>query len=207
MVDAGGHRLPAAPRRRCSTWSTAGRARADGRRGGRALRRPPRPAHAPTSTATSSDLRYEVMYFLEAPDESHRRVQGRVGGHRRLDRRRRRRRPLELPHPHRRHRRVDRGRGRRRAAHARSGSPTCIEQVEEEQWVREADGVAPSRCRPHVTEPVAHRGGRRRPSATASGASSASLGVQGDRDRRPVDEPVDGRPARRGRGGAGRRRS
>ena len=55
------------------------------------------------------DLRYEVMYFLEAPDETLGGLQGRLGRHRRLDRRRRRRRPVELPHPHRRHRRRDRG--------------------------------------------------------------------------------------------------
>ena len=52
------------------------------------------------------------------------RVQGRVGRHRRLDRRRRRRRHLELPHPHRRHRRR-RSRPRSTAAGpARSASPT-----------------------------------------------------------------------------------
>ena len=36
-------------------------------------------------------------------------LQGRLGRHRRLDRRRGRRRPVELPHPHRRHRSRDRG--------------------------------------------------------------------------------------------------
>ena len=87
-------------------------------------------------------LRYEVMYLLDADDDTIAAFQRRVGRDRRLDRRRRRRRPLELPRPHQRHRRRGRGRHRRRAARARSASPTCIEQVEEERWVREAEVVA-----------------------------------------------------------------
>ena len=74
-------------------------------------------ADAPTPAGeTVTDLRYEVMYFLEAPDDAIAGVQGRLGRDRRLDRRRRRRRPLELPHPHRRHRRRHRGGARRRPA-------------------------------------------------------------------------------------------
>ena len=89
-----------------------------------------RQVHAPrprpgTADGGIADLRYEVMYFLEAPDDDDPRVQGRVGRHRRLDRRGGRRRHLELPHPHRRHRRRGRGGHRRAAGPATSGSPIC----------------------------------------------------------------------------------
>ena len=77
----------------------------------------PRPtAGAPRATPTGAavttiarDLRYEVMYLLDAPDDTIPAVQGGLGGHRRLHRGGRWRRPLELPHPHRRHRRRHRG--------------------------------------------------------------------------------------------------
>ena len=102
-----------------------------------------------------SDLRYEVMYFLEAPDDVDPRVQGRVGRHRRLDRGGRRRRPLELPHPHRRHRRRPSRPPSTSAGPARSGSPTCIEQVEEERWVRDAaDAGAIDEVPEHLLTPV-----------------------------------------------------
>ena len=78
-----------------------------------------------------------------------------------------------------------------------------MEQVEEERWVREAGADSIVEVPPHVTEPV----------TTAVVAVAAgdgikrifySLGRAGHRGRRPVDEPVDRRPAGRGRGGAGR---
>ena len=62
------------------------------------------------------DLRYEVMFFLDAPDERIDTFKSSVGRPRRLDRGRRRRRPLELPRAHRRHRRRHRGRHRGRSA-------------------------------------------------------------------------------------------
>ena len=127
----------------------------------------------------------------------HPRVQGRVGRHRRLDRGGRRRRHLELPHPHRRHRRRDRGRRRHAAGPARSGSPTCMEQVEEERWVREAAGgrarrAAERRAGRHRRR---GRGHRRRRAPHLPLARRAA-----DRDRRAVDEPVDRAAARGGRG-------
>ncbi len=61
-----------------------------------------------------ADLRYEVMFFLDAPDEQIDDFKSDVGRARRLDRRRRRRRTLELPRAHRRHRRRDRSRHRGR---------------------------------------------------------------------------------------------
>ena len=115
VVDAGGTGLPAAARRAAPRGRRPPGARAGRGRGPGA----PDVLHGPRRRRRHgdiSDLRYEVMYLLEAPDESIPRLQGRVGRHRRLDRRGRRRRPLELPHPHRRHRRVDRGRHRHRPA-------------------------------------------------------------------------------------------
>ena len=98
-----------------------------------------------TPAAPSGDdgvgLRYEVMYLLEAPDESIPPFRELWAGLGRLHRRGRRRRCVELPHPHRRHR------GRHRSRRG-GGPPPPIrvsdlwEQVEEERWVREAAGPA-----------------------------------------------------------------
>ena len=204
------HRLPAAARRRSSTWSTAGRCPSptDGRGRGRAeFPHAFEAAHGEGGHGDgSSDLRYEVMYFLEAPDEAipgfkdvwagigdsivvvggdglwnchiHTDDIGAAdrGGHRH-------RHAPQDP----RHRPARAGRGgalgprgrrrrRRRGARAPSTSPCTCAVV----------AVADRRRHPpHL--PLARRAGHRH--------------------RRPVDEPVDGRAARGGRGGAGRRRS
>ena len=166
-------RLPAPARRAAPRASTAGPCPSptpiDGARRGPGQRPMAHAGHGEGDDGGIADLRYEVMYFLEAPDDDHPGVQGRVGRHRRLDRRGRRRRPLELPHPHRRHRR------RRSRPPSTSGAPRNIrvtdllEQVEEERWVREAA--------PELAGVVGHDAGRRPrsspwPPATASAASS-----------------------------------
>ncbi len=68
-----------------------------------------------------SDLRYEVMYLLNAPDESIDAFKEVWAGIGHFHRGGRRRRVVELPHPHRRHRRGHRGRRRRRAPPAHPG--------------------------------------------------------------------------------------
>ena len=141
-----------------------------------------------------ADLRYEVMYFLEAPDEHHPGLQGRVGRHRRLDRGRRRRRPLELPHPHRRHRRRRSRPPSTSAGPARSGSPTCSSRSR-----RSAGSARPSRRRPSrrsATSPVADRG-RRRGHRRRHPPHLPLARRAGHRHRRPVDEPVDRRSCSR----------
>ena len=85
-----------------------------------------------------SELRYEVMYFLDLADERIQDVQGSVGRDRRLDRGRRRRRPLELPRAHQRHRRGDRGRARLGGRPQQIRVTDLFEEVAEEHAVREA---------------------------------------------------------------------
>ena len=142
-----------------------------------ARRRPPSVrAAAPTSTATVGDLRYEVMYFLEAPDETIPAFKDVwagigdsivvVGGD-----------GIWNCHIH-----TD-DIGAAIEAAIDCGRPRKIrvtdllEQVEEERWVREAGADAPScrrtpasRCRPRSSP---------WPPATASGASSARSACSG----------------------------
>ena len=118
MVDAGGtgYLLCSTP---CSRGRrpAAARAAPAARRGRRRWPRRPAPAAAPTHEATASgDLRYEVMYLLEAPDDTIAAFKEVWAGHRRLDRGGGRRRAVELPHPHRRRRGGHRGGPRRRPA-------------------------------------------------------------------------------------------
>ena len=146
-----------------------------------------------------SDLRYEVMYFLEAPDETvpaFKDVWAGIGDsivvvgsdgiwncHIHTD---------------------DIGAAIEAALDC--GRPRDIrvtdlmEQVEEERWVREGSSIEePRRALEPVTTAVV---------AIATGEGMRrifhSLGVQYDRHRRPVDEPVHRRDPRRGRGGARR---
>ena len=117
------------------------------------------------------------MYLLDAEDSTIPAFKSDVGGARRLDRRRRRRRPVELPRAHRRHRRRDRGRhrggpapqhpGHRPARAGRGGAVGA-------RAGRRARADRRTRPRGHGRD----RGGRGRRSAKASGACSASLGVQ-----------------------------
>ena len=150
-----------------------------------------------------SDLRYEVMYFLEAPDDAipaFKDVWAGIGdsivvvG---------RRRHLELPHPHRRHRRVDRGRHRHRHAPQdprhrphRAGGGGAL-------GPRGRRARRRSRCPSDLRTPVTCA-----VVAVATGDGHPPhlplARRAGHRHRRPVDEPVDRRAARGGRGGAGR---
>ena len=203
VVDAGGHGLPAAARRAARTSSTAGRSPSPtvGRR-----RRPRRGARRTRGHGDGdvADLRYEVMYFLEAPDETIAGVQGRVGRHRRLDRGRRRRRHLELPHPHRRHRRRDRGRASTCGRPRKIRVTDLLEQVEEERWVREAPPRRAVDEPPHAPSRSPPRWSR---SATGDGVRRIfhSPRRAAGRRRRAVDEPVDRADPRGGRGVPGRR--
>ena len=78
-----------------------------------------------------------------------------------------------------------------------------IEQVEEERWVREAAERAVDEVPDHLRTPVTCA-----VVAVATGDGHPPhlplARRAGDRHRRPVDEPVDRRAARGGRGGAGR---
>ena len=182
----------------CSTWSTAGRcpSRAVGER--RAVRRPARRTRRRRGHDTVGDLRYEVMYFLEAPDETipaFKEVWAGigdsivvVGGD-----------GMWNCHIH-----TD-DIGAAIEAALDCGRPRNIrvtdlmEQVEEERWVREADAGAIDEGR-RTREPV----------PTAVVAVATGDGIRrifrarraADRGRRPVDEPVDRRDPRSGRGGA-----
>ena len=151
-----------------------------------------------------AELRYEVMYFLEAPDES---IPGFkdvwagigdsivvVGGD-----------GIWNCHIHTDdigaaiEAGIDVGRPAQHPGHR-----PAREQVEEERWVREAEPMAPEPAIVHEPVPcavVAVAVGRRRPPHLPLARRA------GHRHRRPDDEPVDRPAARGGRGGAGRRRS
>ena len=163
----------------CSTWSTAARcpSRPSGRRRSTSSWPSAGPAHADgerrrTATVGRPALRGHVL--PRGPRRHHPGVQGRVGRHRRLDRRGRRRRHLELPHPHRRHRRRRSRPPSTPAARARSGSPTSSSRS------RRSAGSA----RPRPAEPADARNGRS-PTAVVAVATGDgirrifhSLGVQ-----------------------------
>ncbi len=144
---------------------------------------------------TGQDLRYEVMYLLEAPDDTIPAFKDVWAGHRRLDRRRRRRRALELSYPHRR-RRARRSRRPSTPARPRNIRVTDLaDQVEEERWVIQG-GAAPTAFDPGPVPRDGCRGGRER------GRDRPDLQVARGpphRPRRTVDEPVD-RPDPGGRG-------
>ena len=158
VVDAGGAGLPAAARRRALRSSTAPGARARPRAGERVghaagRRRTRRARRRRRGRRGRSALRGHVLPRGRRRD--HPGLQGRLGRHRRLDRGRRRRRasgtatstPTTSAPP-----------SRLRstpAGPATSGSPTCIEQVEEERWVREAPAGDRRRACPTRDEPVA----------------------------------------------------
>ena len=196
------HRAPAAARRGAVTSSTAGRCPSPRRATASSTPtwprrwRPPTPSRSAThGDGGIADLRYEVMYFLEAPDETIPAFKDVLGRHRRLDRRRRRRRPVELPHPHRRHRRRHRGGHRLRPSPrhprhrpARAGRGGALG----------ARGRRPSRRAVDVQRAGRDGGGRgrdrrRHPPDLPLARRAAH------RDRRPDDEPVDRAAARGGR--------
>ncbi len=119
-----------------------------------------------------------------------------VGRSGRLDRRGGRRRPVELPHPHRRHRRRHRGRRWRPAGPAASGSPTCGSRSRRSAGCgRRPVPTAEAEPTPEPVRCAVGRGLHRR-------GHPAHLPVAGrppGGERRPVDEPVHRRPARRHR--------
>ena len=125
-------------------------------------------------------------------------VQGRVGRHRRLDRRRRRRRPLELPHPHRRHRRRRSRPPSTAAGPATSASPTCSSRS------RRSGGSA-RRPAPTPDEP-ADAASRSRTAVVAVATGDGirrifhSLGVQGIVAGGQSMNPSTARAPRGGRG-------
>ncbi len=164
--------------------------------------------HATTPTPATSDgdvgdLRYEVMYFLEAPDEAipaFKDVWAGIGdsivvvggdGH------------LELPHPHRRHRRRHRGRPRLRPAPQHPGHRPASSRS------RRSAGCAraPRRRRRAgrtPSSPWRPPWWRWRP-ATACGASSTRSACSAIVTGGQSMNPSTARAARGGRGRAGRR--
>ena len=154
------------------------------RPGGRAARRPwPRRADGDGGVDVS-ELRYEVMYFLDLADERIEAFKQALGRDRRLDRRRRRRRPVELPRAHQRHRRGDRGR-RSTSTGGRSQirvTDLFEEVADEHARARGGDaaaGAAAPRRRSHGAAAGHLRRRRGRAAATGSPSCSAQLGVQG----------------------------
>ena len=186
----------------CSTSSTAGRCPSPTEVEGAGV-------HASRCPATPSggehgdiaDLRYEVMYFLEAPDDAIPAFKDVwagigdsivvVGGD-----------GIWNCHIH-----TD-DIGASIEAAIDIGPPRKIrvtdllEQVEEERWVREA--AERRRRGAGRTAHAGHLRGRRRGHRRRHPPHLPLARRAGDRHRRPVDEPVDRRAARGGRGGAGR---
>ena len=175
-----------------------------------AARRSPRPAacRRPTSTQAHAegdgdDLRYEVMYFLDAADDTIPAFKDVwagigdsivvVGGD-----------GIWNCHIH----TDDIGAAIEAAIDA--GRPRNIrvtdlhEQVAEERWVREAAAVAGPAAAAARDRAGPDRGRGRRDRARHR-AHLLLARRAADRGRRPVDEPVDGAAARGGRGGPGRR--
>ncbi len=206
-----GHRLPALVRRpalgaRRRADALAARAPDAAVRPGQpgAARRPTAPRRV-DADAELAGLRYEVMYLLEAPDETIPSFKEVWAGLGRLHRGGRRRRPVELPHPHRRHRRGHRGVARRRPAphHPGDRPPRAGRRGALGPRGGGHGGQRPvgDTAGPRPDHRGGGRGHRRR--------HRADLPVPrrpGPHRRRPVDEPVDRRAGRGGRGRAARTR-
>ena len=163
---------------------------------------------APAPATTSSSLRYEVMYLLEADDSTIDAFKQTWAAPRRLDRGGRWRRSLELPRAHRRHRTARSKPGSRRDARASSGSPTCSSRSRRSSGCASRTSVAgAARARGRGASRRSRPRSSRSASARASKRLLVSLGVHeivaGGQSMNPstaqILEAVERCPCRRGR--------